>query len=115
MGLLAVALLVINNLRDIPTDSVTGKKTLAVRIGDRATRWMYAALMAVAAAFIVSCAAIEPWAALGLVGLVPAIAPIRSVLDGAAGLELIDTLAATGKVQMATGVMLALGLMLAGG
>jgi 1,4-dihydroxy-2-naphthoate octaprenyltransferase len=115
MGLLAVALLVINNLRDIPTDSVTGKKTLAVRIGDRPTRWMYAALMAVAAAFIVACAAVEPWAALGLVGLAPAIAPIRSVLDGAGGLELIATLAATGKVQMATGFMLALGLVLAGG
>src|SRR3954469_731818 len=48
VGLLATALLIVNNLRDIPTDAVAGKRTLAVRIGDRVTRIMYAACLAVA-------------------------------------------------------------------
>ena len=42
LGLLSVAMLMVNNIRDIPTDSVSGKKTLAVRLGQRASRWIYA-------------------------------------------------------------------------
>ena len=43
VGLLATALLVVNNLRDIPTDATAGKRTLAVRLGDKRTRWLYVA------------------------------------------------------------------------
>ena len=51
VGLLASALLVVNNLRDIPTDAMAGKRTLAVRLGDRATRWLYLAIVVGACAF----------------------------------------------------------------
>ena len=60
-GFVACALLVVNNLRDIPTDRVAGKRTLAVRLGDRRTRWLYVALLAAATIAVV----------VGAVGLAP--------------------------------------------
>jgi 1,4-dihydroxy-2-naphthoate polyprenyltransferase len=48
MGCLVTAILVVNNLRDVDTDRVAGKRTLAVRIGREATRWEYTALIAMA-------------------------------------------------------------------
>ncbi|NNE75379.1 MAG: UbiA family prenyltransferase, partial [Acidimicrobiales bacterium] len=111
VGCLAVALMITNNLRDIPTDRRSGKTTLAVRLGDRKTRWLYVGLFAVAvAAVIVLAAWNRPWALLGLAGLGLAVGPIRSVLGGATGPELIPVLGATGRVQMVTGALLALGL-----
>ena len=56
-GCLASALLVVNNLRDIPTDAASGKKTLAVRLGDARTRWLYAGLLVGAFVAGVACAA----------------------------------------------------------
>ncbi len=112
VGLLAVALLVINNLRDIPGDTESGKNTLAVRLGDRRTRQLYVLLLVGAAAGVLACAAYRPPALLGLIGLGLAIAPARSVLAGAEGRDLIPTLGATGKTQLATGLLLALGLAL---
>ncbi len=110
VGLLAVALLVINNLRDIPGDTESGKRTLAVRLGDPATRRLYVALLIGVAVGIVACAFWRPTALLGLVGLGAAVAPARSVLGGASGAELIPTLGATGRTQLITGLLLALGL-----
>jgi 1,4-dihydroxy-2-naphthoate octaprenyltransferase len=112
VGLLAVALLVINNLRDIPGDTESGKNTLAVRMGDSRTRYLYVALLAGAALGVIACGLFRPTALLGLIGLLGGIAPARSVLGGASGRDLIPTLGATGKTQMATGVMLTLGLAL---
>lgn len=112
VGLLAVCLLVINNLRDIPGDTVSGKKTLAVRLGDRTTRLLYVGLLAAVGVGIVLCAVVRSPSALGLAGLVLAVAPARHVLNGAAGTELIPTLGATGKVQLLCGALLALGLAL---
>jgi 1,4-dihydroxy-2-naphthoate octaprenyltransferase len=60
MGCLITAILVVNNLRDIDTDRVAAKRTLAVRIGRRATRWEYTALIAVAYAIPVAMWALEP-------------------------------------------------------
>jgi 1,4-dihydroxy-2-naphthoate octaprenyltransferase len=114
VGLLAVALLVINNLRDIPGDTVAGKRTLAVRIGDRATRWLYVGLLVGVAVGVVACAADRPPALLGLVGLLAAIAPVRVVLAGATGPALIPVLGATGRAQLLTGLGLAVGLALGG-
>ena len=51
VGLLATALLVVNNLRDIPGDTASGKRTLAVRLGDARTRWLYVGMLV--AAFVV--------------------------------------------------------------
>lgn len=112
-GALACSLLVVNNLRDIPTDRAVGKRTLAVRIGDRPTRVLYAVLVLGAAIPIVVVAVDgRTWAVIGLAGFVQAIHPVRSVLSGAEGRTLIDVLGRTGRVQMGVGALTALGLLL---
>ena len=114
VGLLATALLVINNLRDIPGDTGSGKRTLAVRLGDTRTRWLYVAMLV--AAFlgisIVAGASGRAAAAVALVGIVLARAPVLGVLDGARGQALIPVLGATGRVQLVTGTLFAGGLWL---
>ncbi|HWL44394.1 MAG TPA: 1,4-dihydroxy-2-naphthoate polyprenyltransferase [Ilumatobacter sp.] len=112
VGLLACALLVVNNLRDIPTDTAAGKRTLAVRLGDARTRWFYVVLVVGAAACAVICAGWRPWAALGVVALAVAIQPVKAVLGGAKGPALIPVLGGTGKVQLAYGSLLAIGLLI---
>jgi 1,4-dihydroxy-2-naphthoate octaprenyltransferase len=113
VGALACALLVINNLRDIPTDEKVGKKTLAVRLGDERTRWFYVALVAVA--FVLLVVGAVAWRMPALVGLlaVPlAFAPCRTVLGGARGPALIPVLGATGRLQMAFGLATTVGIVL---
>lgn len=112
VGCLAVALLVINNLRDIPGDTEVGKVTLAVRLGDRKTRTLYNMMFVACGAAIVLCALSRRGAVVGLLGLVVAVPAIRIVRSGASGRELIAVLATTGKTQMATGLLLSLGLLL---
>ncbi len=114
-GCLACALLVVNNLRDIPTDQVVGKRTLAVRIGDRRTRALYIGLLAVTFA-VVAAIVIggRPWAALAFAGSLVAIAPARAIISGARGGALIPVLGGTGKVQLATGLLAAAGIALGG-
>jgi 1,4-dihydroxy-2-naphthoate polyprenyltransferase len=111
-GSLACALLVINNLRDIPTDREVGKKTLAVRIGDRRTRWFY--LVLIEAAFLLCVvAAFWRWPVLlALFALPLAIPPVKSVLKGASGRDLIAVLGATGRLQLAFGLLASIGLVL---
>ena len=112
VGFLACALLVINNLRDIPTDTAVGKRTLAVRIGDRWTRRLYASL--VVGAFIVAavCAGERRWSLLALGALSISREPIRKVLDGADGKDLIPILGTTGQTQLAYGLLFGIGLAL---
>lgn len=110
VGLLAVALLITNNLRDIPGDSVTGKRTLAVRMGDRPTRALYVVVMLLAILFLPYLSLLRPAALLALVATPFAIRPIRLVVKGAAGLDLIPVLSATGKFQMIYGLLLCFGL-----
>jgi 1,4-dihydroxy-2-naphthoate octaprenyltransferase len=112
VGALATALLVINNLRDIPTDRESGKLTLAVRIGDRSTRFLYAALIvgAFAATAVIALADDRAIAAVALLAAVPAVPPVRRVLSGATGQALIPVLGATGQVQLAFGVLFTAGL-----
>ena len=112
VGCLAVALLVINNLRDIPGDSEVGKVTLAVRLGDKNTRVLYNLLFVACGVAIVLCAVSRRGSIVGLLGLAVAVPAIRTVRSGANGRELIAVLAATGKTQMATGLLLSLGLLL---
>ena len=112
VGSLACALLVINNLRDIPTDREVGKQTLAVRLGDHRTRWFYVAL--IGAAFVL-CAVAAIWrvpVVIALLALPLAVAPVRSVLGGATGPALIPVLGATGRLQLAWGLLVAVGLAL---
>ena len=112
-GALACALLVVNNLRDIPTDREVGKRTLAVRLGERATRGFYVLLLVAAMVLVVVLGLSgDPWALLGLVGVVPAVPAVRAVIGGAKGRDLIAVLGATGRVQLVVGLLAALGLTL---
>lgn len=114
VGLVTCDVLVANNLRDIPTDSQTGKRTLAVRLGDQRTRALYLALMLAAGLATAIAAALSTWwLLLGLAGLMPAIGPIRSVRSGAAGRDLIAVLKQTGIVVLAFGASATLGLVIA--
>src|SRR3954447_4328706 len=100
VGLLATALLVVNNLRDIPTDKVAGKRTLAVRLGDRRTRESYACAVVLPFFAAVSIAVSRPWALLALLAIPIAVAPIRRVPGGAVGRDLIAVLQETGRLQL---------------
>ena len=112
VGFLACALLVINNLRDIPTDAAVGKRTLAVRLGDGGARKLYVALIVGAFVAAAVCAGSRSWALLALGGLAAGREPIQRVLAGASGRELIPILGETGKTQLIYGLLLAVGLSL---
>lgn len=100
VGALASAILVANNLRDIPTDSVTGKTTLAVRLGDARTRQLYLGLFGVTVVCTLLMAIWRPWAPIGLVGLVIAWPGIQAVRSGATGKALIPALGLTGFAEL---------------
>jgi 1,4-dihydroxy-2-naphthoate polyprenyltransferase len=112
VGSSACALLVVNNLRDIPTDREVGKQTLAVRLGDQRTRWFYVALIAAAFGLSVAGAFWRVPVLLGLLAIPLAIRPVRSVLGGAAGGALIPVLGETGRLQLAWGLLVTVGLAL---
>ena len=112
VGLMAVALLVVNNLRDIPGDTVVGKRTLAVRLGPAATRRFYAGCVLGAVVLVVPLAVMRPWALLGLGAMVATVAPVRQVAGGAQGRALVPVLGATGRAQLLLGLLLAIGLAL---
>ena len=109
-GLLAVALLAVNNLRDAAGDAVSGKRTLAVRLGDTRSRWYYAGCAGAPFLLAAGLAVTRPAVALTLLALPLAVGPIRRVLGGATGPELLPVLAATGRLQLAYGLLLAIGL-----
>jgi len=111
IGALACAILVANNLRDIPTDTVAGKITLAVRLGDRRTRAFYGALVLLAAGALVGVAVLAtPWALLGLPFLALAGPACRTVLDGAVGPGLIPVLQQTGLAELVWALGCGIGL-----
>ena len=109
-GLLSCALLMINNLRDIGSDADVGKRTLAVRLGDLRSRTVYLACLLVP--FVIALAVIpaRPLTALTLLTLPLALGPIRAVRSGAAGPALIRALGQTGRLQLAFGAALTMGL-----
>src|SRR5664280_2546146 len=110
IGALATAILVANNLRDIPTDLSHGKRTLAVRLGQRRTRGLYAALLLVALASVLAVGAIHPSALVALLSFVLAVPLLRRVLGGAQGKDLIPVLSGTGRLELLYGALLAIGL-----
>jgi len=112
VGAMSSAVLVANNLRDIPTDRVAGKMTLAVRLGDTRTRVLYQGLLAVPAVLTVVLMAATPWCAAGLIAVpigLRAVAPVRSAQTGR---QLIPVLRDTGLTLLvwAIAVSAALGL-----
>jgi 1,4-dihydroxy-2-naphthoate octaprenyltransferase len=116
VGLLATALLVVNNLRDIPTDAVAGKRTLAVRLGERRTRWFYVLLLLGAFLVAVAVAGVSgrPLAVLALAAVPFARGPAERVLGGVRGPALIPVLGGTGRLQLVFGLGFTLGLWVGG-
>ena len=114
VGLLVTAILVVNNLRDIETDAQAGKRTLAVRLGERTTRLQYAlfVLGPYAIAPILLAAGATAWVFLSWLTLPLAFLLSRTVLLGAVGRELNPVLKRTAQLHLAFGALLALGLLL---
>jgi 1,4-dihydroxy-2-naphthoate octaprenyltransferase len=106
IGSLACALLMANNIRDIPTDTASGKRTLAVRLGERRARRAYAAMVWLPLALALACVPAAPWSAAVLVLAVPVLGLSRRVLGGAAGRDLVLVLRDTGLLELAYGVLL---------
>ena len=114
IGVLASLILIANNLRDIPTDIESGKRTLAVRLGDRGTRDLFTAGAVAAFAVVALIVPFQPGALAGLAGSVPMAGAVRDVRSGALGRSLIPVLGRTSMALLLTGVGLGLGLGLLG-
>ena len=112
IGALSSAVLVANNLRDIPTDRVAGKMTLAVRLGDARTRVLYQVLLTVSGVMTLALMAATPWCAAGFLALPLALKALRPVRGGKGGRDLIPVLRDTGLTMLvwslAVGAALAL-------
>ena len=110
VGAIASAILVANNLRDIPTDQSHGKRTLAVRLGGTRTRSLYAALLGVAFAAVLVAGVIHPSALVALLSFALAFPLVRRVLRGAIGRDLVPVLSGTGWFELVYATLLAVGL-----
>jgi 1,4-dihydroxy-2-naphthoate octaprenyltransferase len=97
-------------VRDVATDAATGKRTLAVRLGDRRARLLYVGVVVVAFGAIVPIALDAPWALLALAAVPLAIAPCQTVLTAQAPPELVRALIGTARLQLVTATLLAVGL-----
>ena len=111
-GALACAILVANNLRDIPTDTAAGKRTLAVRLGDRRTRLLYVGLVFTAYAVVVLIALDHLLVIVTLGTALPAVRPTLGVVFGASGRDLVPVLKETGLLLLVYGVVLGVTLAL---
>ena len=110
MGSLACAILAINNLRDRAQDELVGKRTMAVRLGDKGARALYISLLI--SAHLFALLTFEPFALFTLLALPLSTSLARSVWAGTSGAALIPLLAKTGKLQMLFAAIFALGLVL---
>ena len=109
-GLLACALLMVNNLRDIGTDTLAGKRTLAVVLGDARSRVMYELTLLTPFGVAALLAFFRPLTLLTALALPLARPPVRSVRAGAVGPALIRALGQTGRLQLAFGIAFTIGL-----
>jgi 1,4-dihydroxy-2-naphthoate polyprenyltransferase len=109
-GALSSAVLVANNLRDIPTDEESGKITLAVRLGDRRTRVLFQALVALAFVLTLALMLATPWCAVGLVALPLAVRAASPVRSGLGGKDLIPVLRDTGLTMLVWSIAVAAAL-----
>jgi 1,4-dihydroxy-2-naphthoate octaprenyltransferase len=113
MGTFACALLAINNIRDRALDAPAGKKTLAVRLGDRNARYFFAFLISLG--YLAAIAMGKPWVLLTLLTLPVALQLVRGVLGSAQGRELIPFLAKTGQLQLLFALIFSVSLVLSHG
>ncbi len=109
IGLLAVAILVVNNLRDIPTDRAAGKRTTAVRFGERATRRAYEVLVLTAVFAPLPLAVFLPGTLLALAAVPLAVRTIRN-LRARTGSALNESLGETARLQLVYGLLLSAGI-----
>jgi len=109
-GALSSAVLVANNLRDIPTDAVAGKMTLAVRLGDGRTRVLYQSLVTLAGLLTLVLMRATPWCGLGLLAAPLALRAVGPVRGGRGGRELIPVLRDTGLTMLVWSVAVAAAL-----
>jgi 1,4-dihydroxy-2-naphthoate octaprenyltransferase len=112
VGLLACAILLANNVRDVPTDAVTGKRTLAVRLGATTARRMFVACYVGSFASVVIIGISQPWALLGLLALPLAVTPVRTILTRHDPPSLVQVLVATSKLEVVVAVLVSVGLCL---
>lgn len=116
MGLLAAAILVANNVRDIETDRIARKRTLAVILGRPSARWMYATMVFTAYGVIavaVAAGVLPSWAMLTFVSIPLAVQPVRTIFTQTQGPPLIGVLKATARLQFVFAALLAVGVLIA--
>jgi 1,4-dihydroxy-2-naphthoate octaprenyltransferase len=114
-GLIACALLMANNVRDIPTDTKAGKKTLAVRLGDKHARESYVLMLAVAILLVVVLAPQRPWMLLVLLLIPASLLPSWLMVNGRKRKSLIPVLKQTGLINLGYSLLFSLGLVLTRG
>ena len=112
VGLLACAILLANNVRDIPTDTVTGKRTLAVRLGAITARRLFVACYVGSFLAVVIIGLSQPWALLGLLAVPLAVAPVRTMLTRSDPPSMVQALVATSKLEVVVAALVSVGLCL---
>jgi 1,4-dihydroxy-2-naphthoate octaprenyltransferase len=113
MGLLACAILLANNIRDIGTDQATGKRTLPVRIGVPAARGLFVACFAGAFLAVIAVGVLYPPALIALAALPLAAQPVRLVMTRRDPPSLVAALVGTARVELVVAVLLSIGLVTA--
>jgi 1,4-dihydroxy-2-naphthoate octaprenyltransferase len=110
VGLPACAIMLTNNIRDIATDTVAGKRTLAVRLGPQRSRRLYVACIVAALGTVGACSVLAPWVLLALLAAPLAIVPSRNVLTRDDPPGLITALVGTSRFLVVLSALFALGL-----
>jgi 1,4-dihydroxy-2-naphthoate octaprenyltransferase len=111
VGAIASAILVVNNLRDIPSDTESGKNTLAVRLGDRGTRRLWLGLIVVSLIALAVMAVWDIWALLGLLAVLAIAGAVKVVMGGAQGRGLVPVLGSTGRYELVYAVAVFVGIL----
>ncbi|WP_104086363.1 1,4-dihydroxy-2-naphthoate polyprenyltransferase [Arthrobacter sp. GMC3] len=111
-GLIAVALLMANNVRDIPTDSEVGKRTLAVRLGDRNARLSYVLMLVLSLAIMMPLVTTKPWILLVLLLIPFMLMPSWIMLKGEQRKSLIPVLKQTGLINLGFSILFAAAMVL---
>jgi len=114
-GLIACALLMANNVRDIPTDTAAGKRTLAVRLGDRHARESYVLMLAVSILLVIVLAPTKPWMLIVLLLIPACLMPAWLMVNGKKRKSLIPVLKQTGLINLGYSLLFSLGLILSRG